>query len=172
MYLKHARELFPEYAGSASPGWLLASIFIQRGDSARAIREIETLTDINESFLAANLEESHLREAAGDGQGAIEALQRAVHIYPFDEETHDRLAGLAAELALHPVAVRAREALVALDPVDLAGALYQLAVAHYQAGDTTRARRTVLRALERAPNFEAAQDLLMTLRGSPEQSSW
>ncbi len=172
VYLNHASELFPEYAGSASPGWLLASIFIQRGDSARAIREIETLTGINESFLAANLEESHLREAAGDGQGAIEALQRAVHIYPFDEETHDRLAALAEELALHPVAVRAREALVALDPVDLAGALYQLAVAHYQAGDTARARRTVLRALERAPNFEAAQDLLMTLRGSPEPSSW
>ena len=172
VYLNRAGELFPDYAGPASPGWLLASIFIQRGDSARAIREIETLTGINESFLAANLEESHLKEAAGDGQGAIEALQHAVHIYPFDEQTHDRLAELAAGLALHPVAVRAREALVALDPVDLAGALYRLALAHYQAGDTTRARRTVLRALERAPNFEAAQDLLMTLRGSPEPSPW
>ena len=171
-WLERARELFPEYAGSASPGWLLASIYIQRGDSARALREIETLTGIDESFLAANLEEARLAEAAGDRQGAIEALQRAVHIYPFDEETHDRLAELAAERALHPVAVRAREALVALDPVDLAGALYRLALAHYQAGDTARARRTVLRALERAPNFEAAQDLLMTLRASPESSPW
>ena len=171
-YLERARGLFPEYAGPGSPGWLLARTFIQRGDSARAIRQIEALTGINESFLAANLEESHLREAAGDGRGAIEALKRAVHIYPFDEETHDRLAELAEDEALHPVAVRAREALVALDPVDLAGALYRLALAHYQAGDTARARRTVLRALERAPNFEAAQDLLMTLRGSPEPSPW
>ena len=171
-YLARARDLFPEYAGPGSPGWLLARIYAQRGDSARALREIETLTRIDESFLEANLEEAQLREAAGDGDGAIEALQRAVHIYPFDEETHGRLAELAAERALHPLAVRAREALVALDPVDMAGALYQLALAHHQAGDTASARRTVLRALERAPNFEAAQDLLMTLRGSPEPQPW
>ncbi|MCY4648405.1 MAG: tetratricopeptide repeat protein [Gammaproteobacteria bacterium] len=171
-YLARARDLFPEYAGPGSPGWLLARIYAQRGDSARALREIEILTRIDESFLEANLEEAQLREAAGDGDGAIEALQRAVHIYPFDEETHGRLAELAAERALHPLAVRAREALVALDPVDMAGALYQLALAHHRAGDTASARRTVLRALERAPNFEAAQDLLMTLRGSPEPQPW
>ncbi len=171
-YLARARDLFPEYAGPGSPGWLLARIHMQRGDSAGALGELETQTGIDESFLEANLEESQLREAAGDGAGAIEALQRAVHIYPFDEETHGRLAELAAGRALHPVAVRAREALVALDPVDMAGALYQLALAQYQAGDVVRARRTVLRALERAPNFEAAQDLLMTLRGSPEPRPW
>lgn len=171
-YLARARDLFPEYAGPGSPGWLLARIHMQRGDSAGALGELEALTGIDESFLEANLEESQLREAAGDGAGAIEALQRAVHIYPFDEETHGRLAELAAGRALHPVAVRAREALVALDPVDLAGALYRLALAQYQAGDVVRARRTVLRALERAPNFEAAQDLLMTLRGSPEPQPW
>lgn len=171
-YLARARDLFPEYAGPGSPGWLLARIHMQRGDSAGALRELERLTGIDESFLEANLEESQLREAAGDGDGAIEALQRAVNIYPFDEETHGRLAELAAGRALHPIAVRAREALVALDPVDLAGALYRLALAQYQAGDTASARRTVLRALERAPNFEAAQDLLMTLRGSPEPRPW
>ena len=171
-YLARARDLFPEYAGPGSPGWLLARIHIQRGDSAGALNELETLTRIDESFLEANLQESRLREAAGDGDGAIEALQRAVNIYPFDEETHGRLAELAAGRALHPVAVRAREALVALDPVDMAGALYRLALAQYQAGDTASARRTVLRALERAPNFEAAQDLLMTLRGSPEPQPW
>ena len=171
-YLARARDLFPEYAGPGSPGWLLARIHMQRGDSAGALRQLETLTGIDESFLEANLEESQLREAAGDGAGAIEALQRAVDIYPFDEETHGRLAELAAGRALHPVAVRAREALVALDPVDMAGALYQLALAQYRAGDVVRARRTVLRALERAPNFEAAQDLLMTLRGSPEPQPW
>lgn len=171
-YLARARDLFPEYAGPGSPAWLLARIHIQRGDSADALRELETLTGIDESFLEANLEESRLREAAGDGEGAIEALRRAVNIYPFDEETHGRLAGLAAGRGLHSVAVRAREALVALDPVDMAGALYRLALAQYQAGDAVQARRTVLRALERAPNFEAAQDLLMTLRGGPEPQPW
>ena len=55
---------------------------------------------------------------------------------------------------------------MALDPVDMASALYDLAVAHYEAGDPVQARRVVLRALERAPNYEAAQDLLLRIRGS------
>ncbi len=166
-YLTRARDLFPQYAGPASPGWLLARIHLQRGDSARALGEIEALTAVDESFLEANLDESSLREAAGDDEGAIAALERAVRIYPFDEETHDRLAALAAGRGLHGVAVRARAAQVALDPVDMAGALHRLAVAQHQAGDVAQARRTVLRALERAPNFEAAQELLMDLRGRP-----
>jgi Tfp pilus assembly protein PilF len=41
--------------------------------------------------------------------------------------------------------------------------LYQLAVAYRDAGDTAAARHTVLRALEDAPNFEKAQDLLLAI---------
>ena len=59
----------------------------------------------------------------------------------------------------------AREALVALNPVDQAEARYQLALAHFQAGDRDAARREVLRALEIAPNFERAQELLLRIRG-------
>jgi Tfp pilus assembly protein PilF len=53
---------------------------------------------------------------------------------------------------------------VALNPVDRAEALYQLALAYRDAGDTAGARREVLRALEQAPAFEKAQDLLLALR--------
>jgi Tfp pilus assembly protein PilF len=47
--------------------------------------------------------------------------------------------------------------------VDRAEALYQLAVAYREAGNATAARKTLLRALEDAPNFEKAQTLLLTL---------
>jgi Tfp pilus assembly protein PilF len=60
--------------------------------------------------------------------------------------------------------VRERRALVALNPVDKAEALYQLALAYFDAGDVASARREVLRALEEAPNFEKAQELLLRLR--------
>jgi Tfp pilus assembly protein PilF len=53
---------------------------------------------------------------------------------------------------------------VALNPVDRAEALYQLALAYYEAGDGSSARREVLRALEDAPNFEKAQELLLRLQ--------
>ena len=60
--------------------------------------------------------------------------------------------------------MRERQAVVALNPVDRAEALYQLALAYYEAGDGQSARREVLRALEDAPNFEKAQELLLRLQ--------
>ena len=48
--------------------------------------------------------------------------------------------------------------------MDRAEALYQLALAYVDAGDTTAARREVVRALEIAPNFQKAQELLLRLR--------
>ena len=53
--------------------------------------------------------------------------------------------------------------MVALGPVDRAEALYQLALAYFEGGDLQAARRTVLRALERAPSFDAAQELLLDI---------
>ena len=59
---------------------------------------------------------------------------------------------------------------VALAPVDRAEALYQLALAHHEAGNASAARSEVLRALEEAPNFEKAQSLLLTLRSGASQT--
>jgi Tfp pilus assembly protein PilF len=52
---------------------------------------------------------------------------------------------------------------VALAPVDRAEALYQLALAWHELGDEKQARTSVLRALEDAPNFTPAQELLLTI---------
>ena len=62
--------------------------------------------------------------------------------------------------------VRARAALVALQPTDMAQALYDLAAAQLEAGQPQEARRQVLRALEIAPSFAAAQRLLLKLHGT------
>jgi Flp pilus assembly protein TadD len=81
-------------------------------------------------------------------------------------ELHQRLARLHAELNDPLGAVREREAVVALGPVDRAEALYLLAVAQQQAGDVRAARRSIVAALEIAPNYEDALELLLALRGS------
>ena len=53
--------------------------------------------------------------------------------------------------------------LLALDPVDKAEAHYQLAAAYFQAGNRSSAREQILYALEIAPNYSAAQELLLSL---------
>jgi Tfp pilus assembly protein PilF len=84
-------------------------------------------------------------------------------INPFDLATHERLATLSQEAGDKLRVVRERLAIVALAPVDRADALYQLALAQHEVGDDARARTSVLRALEEAPNYERAQTLLLTL---------
>jgi Flp pilus assembly protein TadD len=93
-------------------------------------------------------------------------MDAAVLIYPYEVDLHDRLAQ-AHEVQGDAVgAVRERRAILALEPADLAGAHYDLALAYVAASDPAQARRSILRSLEIAPNFEAGLELLLDLRDS------
>jgi tetratricopeptide (TPR) repeat protein len=163
-YFERAKALFPEYGAPDSPYWHLAMIFKKRGDTQRAIAELSRLTLLAETNYDALLELATLQETAGDAAGAASSLDRALYIYPFDPAVHVRLADLFSKNAQHVQAVRERAAVVALNPVDRAEALYQLAHAYSRAGDRAAARREVLRALEVAPSFEKAQELLLEVQ--------
>ena len=163
--LERAKESFPEYAGADSPYRLLATIYEEQGDSEKAIAELEKQAAINESDLASNLKLAELHGNANNAAGAAAALDRAMYISPLDIAAHQKLAELAAQLGNRALAVRERRAVVALNPADRAEALYQLALAYLEAGDSAAARREILRALEDAPNFEKAQELLLRIRG-------
>jgi tetratricopeptide (TPR) repeat protein len=163
-YLERAKQLFPDYAGPDSPYWHLAVIHKETGAPRRAADELTKLTSIDESNYGANVELATLLESVGDSAGAAAALERAIWISPYDIAVHTRLASLYTRLGQLGKAVRERKAVVALNPVDRAEALYELALAYQRSGDTRLARREVLRALEAAPNFEKAQELLLSLQ--------
>ncbi|MGH7444824.1 MAG: tetratricopeptide repeat protein, partial [Longimicrobiales bacterium] len=162
--LTRAAALFPEYAGGDAPRRLLAAIHEQQGDTAAAVAELTRHVAVADTDLAAYLKLATLRARLGDHAGAAEALTRAVYIHPFVPAVHERLAVQFEAAGDGDGVVRARAALVALAPVDRAEALYQLAVAQHEVGDNDAARRSVLRALEIAPNYEAAQMLLLRVR--------
>jgi len=163
-YLERAQALVPEYVGPGNPYRALAEIHRSEGRNREAAAQLEALTAINENEYDANVELASLLSSLGDGAGAATALERAIWISPYDPVLHQTLADLYAKLGDRKGVVRARTAIVALNPVDRAEALYQLALAHFEAGDVAAARRVVLRALEAAPNFEKAQQLLLRLR--------
>lgn len=100
--------------------------------------------------------------------GTAASLESAVYIWPYDITLHTRLAELYARSGDRARALRERQVVVALAPVDMAEARYQLALAHHEAGDNAAARKEVLRALEAAPNFQRAQDLLLELSGGTQ----
>ncbi|MGQ0764035.1 MAG: tetratricopeptide repeat protein [Gemmatimonadota bacterium] len=166
--LEKVKSLFPSFAGEGSSYQLLAQIALERGDTARAIAELRAMTTRNELAFSENLLLARLLGGRGDQRGSLEALERAVYITPFDASLHGLIAVAAAGVGAHRSNIRARQAIVALNPTDRVEALFELATAHAAAGELAAARREVLRALDLAPNYEKAQQLLLSLR-QPEQ---
>ena len=60
--------------------------------------------------------------------------------------------------------MREFKAVLALDPLDRAAAEYNVARAYVKIGDLAKARLHVLQALERAPTFRPALQLLMRVK--------
>ena len=164
--LKKAKEMFPEYAQDDGPYALLAEAYSRKNDKRAAAAELQAMTAINEEAFAENIAVAGAMLEFGDRAGAFAALDRAVWINPFDRDAHLKLAELSAQMSERRTAIRERKALLALDPTDRVEALYQLALAYADAGDMVAARREVLRALEQAPNYSKAQDLLLRIRSS------
>ena len=162
-YLEAAKNLFPDYAEANSPYWYLSRIAEQHDDKHRAADELSALVNINEKHYRAHIELARLREELGELDAAAEALERILYIYPMKIAMHQKLAALYDATEVHDLAVRERAAVVALVPVDIAEALFQLARAQFTAGDLAAAKKSVLGALEIAPEYPAAQDLLLDL---------
>ena len=166
LFLLKAQQLFPEYAGNDSSYWFLATLYLRQENYAQAEAQLEQLIAINAEHYPALLELAKLRAKRGDNAGAAAALESAIYIYPYEIELHQELAGYQAELGNWGQVARARRALLALDPVDKAEAFYQLALAYERDGNRSSAHEQILYALEIAPNFQRAQELLLVLRAS------
>jgi tetratricopeptide (TPR) repeat protein len=106
-----------------------------------------------------------LDEAAGQHQESVAVLQRLNYIYPVkDEELHHKLGDLLYAQKQYAGAIREYNALVASNPVDKAGAEFNLAQAYFAAGQKDKAQESVLAALETAPGYRPAQKLLLELQ--------
>lgn len=163
--LQAALRIFPTYGGPDSPYWYLARIHRERGELEEAEAALARLNALSESHYEALLVHAEILQELGRPEESARALDKAVLIWPYEIDVHERLASLHAELGNSEGAVRERGAIVALNPVDRAEAYYQLAVAQRDAGDAEGARRSVMGALEIAPNYEAALEFLLALRG-------
>ena len=160
-----ARAAYPQHVGAGSAYSLLATAYDETGDREAAIAELleyerrggrqpETLAKLGRWL-----------EEAGRAADAIRTYQGLIYNWPQDGEVHARLGDLLLETGQHGLAKREFEAVLALDPLDRAAAEYNLARAYVKMGDSASARLHVLRALERAPTFRPALQLLVQVKG-------
>jgi tetratricopeptide (TPR) repeat protein len=161
-----ALRIFPEYGGRDSPYYFLARIHRQRGELEQAQAALARLNALSESNYDALLLQAEILSELDRPAESAAALDKAVQIWPYEIDLHVELASLQAALGDAQSEVRERAAVVALDPVDRAEALYLLATAQHGAGDLINARRSVMGALSIAPNYDEALELLLLIRSA------
>jgi tetratricopeptide (TPR) repeat protein len=144
---------------------MLADIAAERRDTPGAIEALQGLVaaDFNNVEAARKLA-SLLRDAGVSEPARLEPVyRRIVAIDPFDADARSALGRVLMKDNQADAAVREFKAVVAMNPVDQAAAYTDLAESYFQAGKRADARRQTLAALEVAPSYERAQDLLLKL---------
>jgi tetratricopeptide (TPR) repeat protein len=163
--LERAAALAPMATGDDSPNAQIAEIALEKKDNARAIAALQTLMtwDFNNVEVARKLAALMRGNGITDAARLKPVFERIVAVDPFDADAHTALGRMALEANQADTAVREFKTVVALGPVDEAAAHTDLAESYLQSGKRVEARRQTLAALEIAPSYERAQDLLLKL---------
>jgi tetratricopeptide (TPR) repeat protein len=159
--LEKAAALVPMATGAESPHAIMGRLAEQLGDTARASKEYRALLlhDHNDVDAARRLAE--LAAKTNDQAVLAFANDRIVEIDPFDASGHTGLGRIAMRAKDAGVAMREFKVALAIGPADRASAHCDLAESYLLAGRAADAKREALAALEIAPSFERAQDLLL-----------
>lgn len=157
------RDLYPDYVEAASVYEFLADAYMAKGEKDKQMAELARYSKIGGRNPVTLKQLAQLQSDAGQKKEAAATLERINLIYPKDEDLHKRLGALYLALNNPAAAVREFQAVVAMPPIDAAGAHYELARALKLANRTEEAKDEVLSALEAAPGFKPAQKLLLEL---------
>jgi tetratricopeptide (TPR) repeat protein len=166
--LERAASLVPMATGEESPHAVMAELALQLGDEPRALQEYQSLLAHDHTAIDPARKLAALAEKLGKPDIAALGYERVVSLDPSDTGAHSGLGRLALSRNEPDVAIREFRAALALRPADRAGAHCNLGEAYLAKGLTADAKREALAALEIAPTFERAQDLL--LRAIPKSS--
>ena len=154
--------LLPFYVDEGSAYLYLARAQREAGDIAAARATLTTYYEQGGYSPEALLQLGRWYLADGDRATAIRVFKDLLLVAPLETVVHAELGDLLLETEPQE-ALREFEALAAMSPHDEAGLKLRLARAHLALGDRDEAREQLLYALEIAPNFREAQQLLLEI---------
>jgi tetratricopeptide (TPR) repeat protein len=161
--LERAAKLIPAANGDNNPNKLIATIALEQKDNTRAIRALEDVLLVDHSDVESARKLADLLAPLKDDARAENAYRRLVAIDPFDVQAETALGKLALKKKDAKTAIQAFRSALASNPPDRAEAHADLADAYVLAGQWADAKQQTLAALEIAPAFERAQDLLLKI---------
>lgn len=160
-----AAALVPLGRGPGSPHAQIAQIAAAKKDTARALTALREVVkyDFDNLDAARQLIDVLKETGVKDSTQLERAYQRIVALDPFDQAAHTALGQFAMQRNDFDAASREFRAVLATNPVDRAAAHTDLAESYFKGGKRPEARKQTLAALEIAPSYERAQDLLLEL---------
>jgi tetratricopeptide (TPR) repeat protein len=159
--LERASRLVPAANGEANPNRLIARLAIEQDDTARAIRALEAVVMVDSADVESARQLAALLEPAGDVARTAAAYAVVAELDPFDVQAQAAVGRRALEQRDATLAMRAFRSALAGGPADKATAHLDLGEAYFMAGQFADAKRETIAALEIAPSFERAQNLLL-----------
>ena len=163
--LQRASVLVPSALGPESPHAIMAALAQKLGDKPRAIKEFELWLDSDHTNIDAARALETLARGAGDEAGQSYALARIVALDPFDAAAHSGWGRIALKRKDAATAIREFRAAILTGAPDKAAAHCDLGESYLLAGQKADAKKEALAAMEIAPSYERAQELLLNAGG-------
>ncbi len=158
-------RMYPDYVYDANAYEFLAQADLAAGRKPDAVKVLESYVKAGGRRPETLKTLANLQEEQGDPRAAAATLDRINYIDPaYDEDLHRHLGKLWLAQKNFEGAIREYRAVIALHPLDVASAQYDLAEAYLGAGQREQAEDAVLASLEAAPGFRPAQKLLLQIK--------
>ena len=154
--------LYPQYTSADNACLRLAKLYQQQKRFDQEQKYLELHAQYNPNALEVFQRLTELYQTSENWNAVYQAAQNANAINPLMQETQTALAEACIQLKRPEEAINAYRAILVLNPHNKAEAHYQLARLLRQ-NDLPQAKRHTLIALEEAPRFRAAHQLLLEL---------
>lgn len=169
---KVLEPLAADYAGerrAGNPLWLLSLAERHLGDTNGELATLQKFSEHEADFVDLYVRLIELTRARQDWPAVTKYAQQLLAINPLIPAPYTALAEAGAASGQNDVAIDANRKLLLLDPPDAVKVHFQLARLLHARGDSeNEAKRQVLQALEDAPRFREAQQLLLEIEDNKE----
>ena len=162
-------ESYPDQTGSDSAYLLLAAAHRGLNETDLERQALNRLAQLDADVIEAYLRLMELTSSAQDWKATISQAERYLAVNPLVPAPHRYLGHAQEALGRSQEAIESYETLPRLDPTDVTDVHFRLAKLLHATGQPD-AKRHVLQALEEAPRFREAHQLLLAIvgQGRPE----
>lgn len=160
-FLQQAHDMLPEYTGYPSPPLVLSQIYEKEGNRQAQLEQLEILLQNLQHDYDSAMILARAAMADNDMERANYYIDRALQVDPYRTDVHQLKAEYADRIQNTELAVTEYEVLLKLDINDPVETRTNLAEAYLKNGQLNEAKQNILTALEIAPSYLRAQQVLL-----------